>query len=140
MVVEQLKALETPTADTVAMELKPYNTLLDEDITTSLLSLIQEKLTGENIVSALLGDLRVELEEGKKRALSIEDLETALTMKQAAAVVARLQSSPSPAPDVLLCLQEYKGVISEEWHVRMHSLVPSFSPECGPSSKRMRPV
>ena len=77
--------------------------------------------TQEDFVLALLGDLSAELEQDKKRAVSSDDLEAALAIKHAATVVARLQSHPSSAKDVLIALEAY-----------MHSdaLLSSFDRSC----------
>ena len=86
--------------------------------------------TQEKIVLALLADLSA------KHDVCSDDLEAALAIKHAATVVARLQSHPSFAKDVLIALEAQMEVISEEWQARMNSLVPSTSLECGAPLKR----
>ena len=87
---------------------------------------------------ALLGDLSPELEQKKKRVVSSDDFEAALAIKHAATVVARLHSHPSSATDVLTALKAHVEVVSNGWHARMHSLVPSTSLDCGSPLKRRR--
>ena len=140
VVVDQLKALQTLTVETIVAELDPYDTLISKDLQTSFLSLMQDSPTQADIVLALLGDFSAELEQDKKRAVSNDDLDEALAIKHAATVVAHLQSHPSSAKDVLIALEAHMEVIGEEWHARMHSLVPSTSLEGGSPSKRSRKV
>ena len=134
VIVDQLKKMKTPSVETIVAELKPYDTLIGEDLQTFLLSLMPVSPTQEEVVLALLGDLSAELEQEKKRAVSSDDLEAALAIKHAATVVARLQSHPSSAKDVLIALDAHMQVISKEWHARMHSLVPSTNLACGSPS------
>ena len=138
VVVEKLKASKTSTVETIVTQLKPYETLIDRDLQSSLLSLMQETPPQEDIVLALLGDLSAELQQAKKRSVSNDDLEIALAIKQAATAVARLQTNPPSATDVLFCLKEHMKMISDEWHAQMHSLVPSTSPEWGSPLKCRR--
>ena len=138
MVVDQLKALKTPTVETIIAELKPYDTLIGKDLQTSLLSLMPESPSQEDIVFALLGDLSIELDQHKKRAVSSDDLEAALAIKHAATIVARLQGHPSSANDLLIALEAHMEVISDKWQAQMHSLVPSTSLDCGAPLKRSR--
>ena len=138
MVVDQLKALKTLTVETIVAELKPYDILFGKELETFLFSLMQKSITQEDSILALLGDLSAEFEQGKKRAVSNDDLEMALAIKHAATVVAHLQSHPSSAKDVLIALEAHMEVIGEEWHARMHSLVPSTSLEDGSPLKRSR--
>jgi hypothetical protein len=136
VVVDQLNALKTLTVETIVAELKPYNILFGKELDTFLFSLMQKSITHEDSILALLGDLSAEFEQGKKRAVSNDDLEMARAIKHAATVVAHLQSHPSSANSVLLALEAHIKVIGEEWHARMHSLSPSTSLEGGSPLKR----
>ena len=99
---------------------------------------MQENSTQYDIILALLGDLSAELKQDKTRAVSNDHFVVALAIKHAAAVVAHLQSYPSSAKDVLLALEAHMEVISEEWHARIHSLIPSTGLEGGSPLKRGR--
>ena len=76
--------------DTITAELQPYDTLIDKDLKESLSSWVQEKSIHKEQILALLTDLIAELKENKKRVISSDDLEAALVIKKAAAVVAHL--------------------------------------------------
>ena len=138
VVVDRLETLKTPPVETIVAELKPHDTLIGKDLETWLLFLVSRSPAQDDVVLELLVDLGAELEENKKRALSSDDLETALAVKHAATVVARLRSHPPSATDVLIALKAHVQVVSEEWHARMHSLVPLVSLECGSPPKRSR--
>ena len=138
VVVDQLKALKTLTVETIVAELKPYDILFGKELETFLFSLMQKSITQEDSILALLGDLSAEFEQGKKRAVSNDDLEMALAIKHAATVVAHFQSHPTFAKHVLIALEAHMEVIGEEWHARMHSLAPTTSLEDGSPLKRSR--
>jgi hypothetical protein len=154
VVVAQLKALKTLTmervvvglrpyacllgVETVVAALKPYHMFLGSDLETFLLTLLQETSTQDDIILALLGDLSAALERDKTRAVSNDDLVVALAIQRTATVVARFQSDPPSAKDVLLDLEAHMEVMSEEWHARIHSLIPSTALEDGPPLKRGR--
>ena len=92
----------------------------------------------QDIVPALLAELSAELEQAKKRAICDDNLEAALAIKHAVATIAHLQQKLPSAEVVLTALKAHKEVISEEWHARMYSLVPSTRLESCAPSKRSR--
>ena len=99
---------------------------------------MSESSTQQDIVSALFADLSAEFEQAKKRAICGDSLEAALAIKHAVTTIAHHQQNPPSATDVLTALNAHKEVMSEEWHARMYSLVPSSSLESGSPSKRSR--
>ena len=130
--------MKTLDLDTIVAELKPYDTLISKDLQASLSSLMSESSTQQDIVPALLAELSAELEQAKKRAMCGDNLDAALAIKHAVATIAHLQQNPPSATDVLTALKAHGGVIREEWHARVYSLVPSTSLESGSPSKRSR--
>ena len=130
--------MKTPDLETIVAELKPYDTLISKDLRASLSSLMSESSTQQDMVPAFLAELSAELEQAKKRAICGDDLEAALAIKHAVTTIAHLQQNPPSAADVLTALKAHKEVISEEWHARIYSLVPSTSLESGSPSKRSR--
>ena len=130
--------MKTPGLETFVAELKSYDTLISKDLRASLSSLMSESSTQQDMVPAFLAELSAELEQAKKRAICGDDLEAALAIKHAVTTIAHLQQNPPSAADVLTALKAHKEVISEEWHARIYSLVPSTSLESGSPSKRSR--
>ena len=58
--------MKMPDLDTIIMELKPYDTLISRDLQASLSSWMSESSTQQDILLALLAELRASLEQKKE--------------------------------------------------------------------------
>ena len=137
-VSQKLQKNKMPDLEIIVAELKPYFSLLSQDLQASLSSLLSESCPQEDVVPALLAELRADLEEAKAREINSDNLQVALSIKHAVTMIAELFQNAPSAADVLFALQAHKEVVDEEWRARIFSLVPSSSGECGSPAKRSR--
>ena len=101
---------------------------------------MSESSTQQDILPAVLAELRASLEQKKKCALRADQIEAARAIKHAVVAITQLQQSQPSAADVFAALEAHTEVIGAEWLARMYSLVPCTSSASESPAKRSRTV